>query len=113
MSLLGTKWSSTMAMCSLSNTLSKPGLFKLVDGHRGGDIVAQHDVELGVDELARLDLGKTCVCGQNFLRQGHSHDTTLLLSFRLSYRSACACTLLMASCTQVPWRCTAYDLMLG
>ena len=55
-------------------------LFKLVDRHRGGDVVAQHDIELGVDELACLDLGKTCVGGQNFLRQGYSHDT---LSFYL------------------------------
>ena len=58
----------------------EPGLFKLVDGNGSGDIIAQHDVELGVDELACLDLGKTCVSGQNFLRQGHSHDT---LSFYL------------------------------
>ena len=58
----------------------EPGLFKLVDGNGSGDIIAQHDIELGVDELACLDLGKTCVSGQNFLRQGHSHDT---LSFSL------------------------------
>ena len=58
----------------------KACLLELVDGHRCGDVVAQHDVELGVDELARLDLGEARVCGQNFLRLGHSHDGTLLLS---------------------------------
>ena len=57
----------------------KTGLFKLVDGNRGGDVVAQHDVQLCIDELACLDLGKTGMCGKNFLRQGHSHDGTLLL----------------------------------
>ena len=56
----------------------KACLLELVDGHRCGDVVAQHDVELGVDELARLDLGEARVCGQNFLRLGHSHDGTLL-----------------------------------
>ena len=34
----------------------KTGLFKLVDGNRGGDVVAQYDVQLCIDELASLDL---------------------------------------------------------
>ena len=55
------------------------GTLELVDGNGGGDIVAQHDVQLCIDELACLDLGKTGMCGKNFLRQGHSHDGTLLL----------------------------------
>ena len=59
----------------------KACLLKLVDGDRGGDIVAQHDIELGIDELACLDLRQTRMCGQNFLRQSHSHGDTLLLSF--------------------------------
>ena len=58
----------------------KACLLKLVDGDRGGDIVAQHDIELGIDELACLDLRQTRMCGQNFLRQSHSHGDTLLLS---------------------------------
>ena len=57
----------------------KTGAFKLVDGHRGGDIVAQHDVQLCVDELACLDLRQAGVCGKDLLRQGHSHGGTLLL----------------------------------
>ena len=36
---------------------------ELVDGDGGGDIIAQHDVELGVDELPGLDLGQTGMCG--------------------------------------------------
>ena len=31
----------------------KPGFFKFIDGDRGRDVIAQHDVELGIDELAR------------------------------------------------------------
>ena len=58
----------------------KACLLKLVDGDRGGDIVAQHDIELGIDELACLDLRQTRMCGQNLLRQSHSHGDTLLLS---------------------------------
>ena len=58
----------------------KARLLELVDGDRGGDIVAQHDIEPGIDELACLDLRQTRMCGQNFLRQSHSHNT---LSFCL------------------------------
>ena len=53
-------------------------LLELVDGDGGGDVVAQHDIQLCVDELACLDLGKARVGGQNFLRQSHSHSGTLL-----------------------------------
>jgi len=55
------------------------GALKLVDGDGGGDVVAQHDVQLCVDELACLDLGKPGMCGKDLLRQGHSHGGTLLL----------------------------------
>ena len=71
----------------------KACLLKLVDGDRGGDIVAQHDIELGIDELACLDLRQTRMCGQNFLRQSHSHNT---LSFYF------------------PWsRCPSYNLSVS
>ena len=46
----------------------KAGLFKFVDGHRGGDVVAQHNIQLGVDQLARLDLVQAGVGSQNLLR---------------------------------------------
>ena len=75
----------------LVENIAKARLFKLVDGNRGGDVVAQHDVQLCIDELACLDLGKTGMCGKNFLRQGHSHDGTLLLSVgRTPSGTACA-----------------------
>ena len=56
------------------------GALKLVDGHRGGDIVAQHNVQLCVDELACLDLRQSGVCGKDLLRQGHSHGSFLLFT---------------------------------
>ncbi len=55
MSLLGTKWSITRLIFVLSNTASKPRLFKFVDGHGAGDIVAQHHIQLCLDELARYN----------------------------------------------------------
>ena len=65
----------------------KTGALKLVDGHRGGDIVAQHNVQLCVDQLACLDLWQSGVCGKDLLRQGHSHG-----SFLLFYRLLIALT---------------------
>ena len=38
-------------------------LFKLVDGDRGGDVVSQHHVELGTDQLPGLDLREAGVGG--------------------------------------------------
>ena len=61
------------------------GALKLVDGDGGGDVVAQHDVQLCVDELACLDLGKPGMCGKDLLRQGHSHGGTLLLKSLFTY----------------------------
>ena len=79
----------------------KTGLFKLVDGNRGGDVVAQHDVQLCIDELACLDLGKTGMCGKNFLRQGHSHDGTLLLSKKCFYLLLIALTSALMPATMI------------
>ena len=41
----------------------KACLLELVDGNGGGDVVAQHEIQLCVDELACLDLGQTGMCG--------------------------------------------------
>ena len=76
-------------------------LFELVDGDGGSDVIAQHDVELGVDELACLDLGKTGMCGKNFLRQGHSHDGTLLLSKKCFYLLLIALTSALMPATMI------------
>ena len=40
----------------LVKDLGEARLLKLGDGHRGGDVVAQDDVQLCLDQLARPDL---------------------------------------------------------
>ena len=49
-------------------------LFKFVDGHRGGDVVSQHHVQVGTDELAGNNGVQTGVGGQDFLGHGHTHE---------------------------------------
>ena len=51
---------------------------KLVDGHRGGNVVAQHQVQSGLDELSGPHAFKARVLGQNFLCHCHSHARRLL-----------------------------------
>ena len=52
--------------------------FKFVDGHGGRDVVAEDEVELCLDELARAHALKSCVLGENFLRHCHAHVAFLL-----------------------------------
>ena len=51
----------------------QPRLFEFRDGHRGGDVVAQHQIQLSLHELARFHLGKPRGAGQNLLGHGHAH----------------------------------------
>ncbi len=46
-------------------------LFELANRRRRGDIIAQHEVELGLDELACFDSLEPCLRGENLL--GHCH----------------------------------------
>ena len=41
------------------------GAFKLLEVQRGGDVVAQPNVQLCVDEVACLDLRQSGVCGKD------------------------------------------------
>ena len=62
----------------LVEDLGKAGVLKLRDGNGGGDVVAQHQVQLGLDELA---CGNRCFSGmgcQDFLGHGHSHSNSSL-----------------------------------
>ena len=54
------------------------GLFKLGDGHRCGDVVAQHHVHLGLDQLTHLHGIQPGVLGQDLLCHCHSHIKNLL-----------------------------------
>ena len=58
---------------ALVEHLVKARRLKLVDRHGGGDVVAQHQVQLRLNELPRPDGRKPRVLGQDFLRHGHSH----------------------------------------
>ena len=67
MSLLGAKWSGTRAIFAGSKTASKPGLLELVDGQRRGDVVGQREVDLRLDDVARLDRLAPAGAGQDLL----------------------------------------------
>ena len=58
-----------------------PAFFKFVDSYRAGDIVAQHHIQLCLDELAGFYLVQACMGSQNFLCHCHSHVEILLRSF--------------------------------
>ena len=57
----------------------KPGFLKLVDGNGGGDVVAQHHVQVSVDQLPGLDGRLAAVGGKDLLGHGHSHGKSLLM----------------------------------
>ena len=52
----------------------KSGFFKFVDSNRGGNVVAQNDIQLCTDQLAGNHGGEACVGSQDFLSHSHSHD---------------------------------------
>ena len=57
--------------------LVKARRLELVDSHRGGNVIAQHQIQFGLDQLPCPHAVKPCVAGQDFLRHGHSHGGTL------------------------------------
>ena len=59
--------------------LRKAVLCKLVDGHRGGDVVAQNQIQLRPDELPRRDGFQPRVGGENLLCHCHTHNFENLL----------------------------------
>ena len=52
---------------------------KLIDGDREGDVVAQHQIQFGLDQLTGADFLQSCVCGKDLLCHGHSHCSQILL----------------------------------
>jgi len=57
--------------------------FKLVDRHRRSDVVAEHKVELRLDQLSGFQMLQSGVRGQDFLRHRHSHRNILLSFVRI------------------------------
>ena len=56
------------------------GLVEFDDGDGGGDVIAQHQIELGFDQITGLDGFKSRMGSKDFLGHGHSHGNASLLS---------------------------------
>ena len=56
----------------------KTGLLKLVHSHRGGNIIAQYNVQVRLNQLSRSNLRKSRVSRQDFLCHCHCHSCLLL-----------------------------------
>ena len=72
---------------ALVEHLVKARGLELVDGHRGGDVVAQHQVQPGLDELSGPHALEARVPGQDLLCHGHSHN--ILSPFKRWSPSSC------------------------
>ena len=53
--------------------LGQPGLIEFRNRHRGGDVVAQHQIQLGLHQLAGDNVVQAGMLGQDLLGHGHSH----------------------------------------
>ena len=56
----------------------KTGLLKLVHSHRGGNVIAQYNVQVRLDQLPRGNLGQSRMGRQDFLCHCHCHSCSLL-----------------------------------
>ena len=63
----------------LIKNLGQASLLKLADGHRSGDVVAEHQIQLCLNELAYFHGGQSGVFRQNLLGHRHSHLKFLLI----------------------------------
>ena len=59
-------------------------LLHLLDGYRTGDIIAQHQIKIGLDQLSRFHMIQPRMCRQNFLCHCHSHTPVLLTCYSLT-----------------------------
>ena len=62
----------------VKDALESGGL-KFVDSDGRGDIVAEYEVEFGLNQLSGADFRQSGVFRQNLLRHGHSHKNSSLL----------------------------------
>ena len=53
----------------------KARLFKNVDSDGGGDVVAEDNIQLGLDEVAGFYRIQACVSGEDLLCHGHAHGS--------------------------------------
>ena len=57
----------------------KACFFELIHRHRGSDIIAQNNVQLGLNQLSGAHLQQTCMGRQNLLGHCHCHGSSLLI----------------------------------
>ena len=53
--------------------LREPRRFKCGNRDRRGDVIAEHEVKLRFDEVARFDCGQASMRSKNFFRHRHAH----------------------------------------
>ena len=71
---------------ALIEHLAEARRLELVDGNRSGDVVAQYQIQLCLDQLSGPHAVKSRVLGQDLLRHCHSHVSS---SFKRSLPSSC------------------------
>ena len=59
--------------------LVKSGFFEDADGHRCGDIIAEHYVEFCLDQVTSVDFRKSGVSCEDLLCHCHAHGLVLLM----------------------------------
>ena len=72
--LIGCEMVHDQRNLTLIKYLIKASCFKLIDRHRRSDVVAQHQIQLCLDQLPRADLLQTGMAGKNLLCHRHSHE---------------------------------------
>ena len=82
--LIGDKVVQHQCDAVLIKNRTGPALLKFVDGYRAGNIVAQHHIQLGFDELPGLYLFQPGMNGEDFLRHCHSHGNPPSLQIRIA-----------------------------
>ncbi len=71
--LVGSKMVHHQSNFVLIKNCVKTGLFKLVNRHRRGNVIAQAQIQIRHNQLAWLNAFHTGVRGQDFLAHSHSH----------------------------------------
>ena len=56
----------------------------------GGELVGENEVDLGVDDLSRLDASDVCVARQDLLGECHAHDKSIIRRRRAGNLPCCS-----------------------
>ena len=78
-SFAGTKWSATSAiLLGVEDAICAFDLAHHADRDGGGELVGENEVDLGVDDLPRLDAIERRVARENLLGECHAHDKSII-----------------------------------